>query len=160
MRAISRQAAAAALGALILTLPFAAALAGDSLSGKIIAVRSGEVVELDYRTGQYVVHIIGIDAVSQSTAKAARAYVSKLVFGKRARMRFIGRAGNGEMMSRLFTDEPRLPIIDVGVELVRLGLAKRAAGDETRFGYKYGELSAAENEARRARRGLWAAAPP
>jgi len=129
--------------------------AGDSLSGKVTEVKNAEVVVLDYGTGHYTVHMIGIEAAELSRAAQAKELVSKLVLGKRARMRFVSRAPNGEMMSRLFTDEPETPIKDVGLELVRAGLARRKAGDETQFGYKYAELTAAENEARRARRGLW-----
>jgi endonuclease YncB( thermonuclease family) len=57
------------------------------------------------------------------------------------------------MMARLFTDDPEIGIKEVGVELVRAGLARRQKG----FDLKYGELAAAEKEAQGARRGLWAA---
>ena len=143
------------LGCVGLLVVPVAAFAGDSLSGKVTEVRNAEVVVIDYGTGQYVVHVIGIDALNQSRAGEAKEFVSKLVLGKRARMRFVDRAPNGEMMSRLFTDDPGSAIKDVGLELVRSGLARRKAGDEFRFGYKYGELSATEKEAQRARAGIW-----
>jgi endonuclease YncB( thermonuclease family) len=156
----SRSTAIVAVGLWLLASLSCPALAGDSLSGKVIEVRSAELVVLDYGTGQYVVHIVGIDVLDQPRAEEAKALVSKLVLGKRARMRFVGRAANGEMVARLLTDEPDGQITDVGLELVRLGLARRAAGTEFKFGYKYGELSAAESEAQRAQRGLWAQPQP
>jgi endonuclease YncB( thermonuclease family) len=58
------------------------------------------------------------------------------------------------MLARLFTAEPAIGIGDVGLELVRAGLARR----QPNYDYKYGELAAAEKEARTAKRGLWA--PP
>jgi endonuclease YncB( thermonuclease family) len=55
------------------------------------------------------------------------------------------------MVGRLYTDEAGAKKNrDVGVELVRSGLAQKQA----RYDYKYGELSAAEAEAKTARRGL------
>jgi endonuclease YncB( thermonuclease family) len=57
------------------------------------------------------------------------------------------------MLGRLDTDDPAIGIKDVGVELVRAGLARVQPG----FG---GDLAKAENEARQAGRGLWAAAQP
>ena len=69
-------------------------------------------------------------------------------------MRFQGRSEGGEMMVRLFTDDPDIGIKEVSVELVRAGLARRPKG----FDFKYGELAAAEREAQAAKRGLWATA--
>jgi endonuclease YncB( thermonuclease family) len=135
------------------------AFAGDSIFGKITEVRSGEVAVLDYGSGQYTIHIIGIDAaVTPALTEEARQFVSKLVLGKNARLRLGSRTQNGEMLGQLFTADD--PIQDVGLELVKAGLARRRPGDESLYGYKYGELSAAEREAQRAKRGLWAQAPP
>jgi endonuclease YncB( thermonuclease family) len=144
-------------GLLVILVP---AFAGDSFSGKVTEVRSAEIVVIDPGTGPIVVHIIGIDAVNQSRAEQAKDYISKLLLGKRARLRFVNRAPNGEMLGRLFTDEPDGPIKDVGLELVRLGLARRKPGDEFRFSYKYGELSAAEREGQRVKTGIWSEAQP
>jgi len=160
MNITKQHAAALALGLFVFGVGVSAAFAGDSLSGKVTEVRNAEVVILDYGSGHYTVHIIGIEAAELSRAAQAKEFISKLVLGKRARMRFVSRAPNGEMMSRLLTDEPDTPIKDVGLELVRAGLARRKAGDETQFGYKYAELTTAENEARRARRGLWSESQP
>lgn len=128
------------------------AFAGDSFDGKAIAVKSAEVVVVDYGEGRYDVRLIGIVVPREGAlAEEAKQFVSKLVLGKDVRVHFEGRR-NGEMVSRLFTGDPG---VDVGIELLRAGLARR----QPRYDYKYGELSAAENEARRARRGVWATQP-
>jgi endonuclease YncB( thermonuclease family) len=126
------------------------AFAGDTFEGRVTAVKSAEVVVVDYGQGQYDVRLIGVVAPREGAlAEEAKRFVSNFVLGKDVRVRFEYRSKSGEMLSRLFTGDPGK---DVGVELLRAGLARRQA----RYDYKYGELSAAENEARRARRGLWA----
>jgi len=132
------------------------AVAGDSLYGKITAVKSAQVVVLDYRTGHYNIRLVGIDVPEGPIARQAKQFVTKLLLGKHARMRLEQRAKNGDMIARLFTDDPVLGIKDVGVELVRNGLARR----QGKYDYKYGELAAAESEAQKAARGLWATAQP
>jgi endonuclease YncB( thermonuclease family) len=146
-------------GCVVLLASLLPAFAGDSIFGKITEVRSGEVAVLDYGQGQYTIHIIGIDAaVTPALTEEARQFVSKLVLDKNVQLRFGGRAPNGEMFGQLLTVGD--PIKDVGLELVKAGLARRKPGDEHLYGYKYGELSAAEREAQRAKRGLWAQTPP
>ena len=130
------------------------AFAGDSLYGRVTEVKGADLVVLDYGKGQYNVRIIGVSVPKEGTfAKQAREYVSKLVLGKNARLRFEGRNEAGEMVGRLQTDDPEIGIKDVGLELVRSGLAQR----QRDYDYKYGELAQAEAEARRAQRGLWSA---
>jgi endonuclease YncB( thermonuclease family) len=60
------------------------------------------------------------------------------------------------MVGRLYTDDPDFGIKDIGIELVRSGLAFRQLNYR---GYMYGEMSAAEAEARQAQRGFWTIAP-
>jgi len=145
------------LGCLVFGVAILPASAGDSIYGKVTEVKSAEVVVFDYGEGQYNIRVVGVDTPkTRRLAGEAKQFVANLVLGKNARMRFEYRAKNGEMVSRLFTDDPAIGIKDVGVELVKAGLARRQAN----YDYKYGELSAAENEARRAKRGLWAAAQP
>ena len=145
------------LGLLISVVVLSPSFAGDSLYGRVTRVRSAELVTLDYGPGEYEIRIIGIEAPEQGPlAREAAQFVSALVLGKNARMRFDHRAPNGEMLSRLFTDDPARGIQEVGPALLRAGLARRERG----FDYKYGELAAAEAEAQNARRGLWATAPP
>lgn len=138
---------------LFLMVGLCSVFAADSLYGRVTAVRSANLVVLNYGKGEYVVRIVGIDPPQDAArAREARQFVSNLVLKKMARMRLEGKAPNGEMVARLFTDEPKNNIKDVGLELLRSGLARR----QTTFDYKYGELAAAEREARDARRGIWA----
>jgi endonuclease YncB( thermonuclease family) len=146
---------------LVLLAGLIPSFAGDSLYGKVTEVRSADVVILDYGTGKYVIRIMGIDVPKEGpVANQAREFVAKLVLGKNARMRLGSRADNGEMIARLFTADPAIGIKDIGVELVRSGLARRQQGEDYQFDYKYGELSTAEREARDAKRGLWATTQP
>ena len=145
------------IGCLVVLASLLPALAGDSLYGKVTEVRSADVVILDYGAGHYVVHIIGVDVPKDgAVASEAKQFVAKLVLGKNARMRLGSRADNGDMFARLFTDDPVVGIKDVGLELVRAGLARRQRGEDYQLGYKYNELSSAEREAQKAQRGLWA----
>jgi endonuclease YncB( thermonuclease family) len=145
------------LGCLVLGAGFLPAFAGDSLYGKVTEVQSAEVVVLDYGTGRYNIRIVGIVApTTEPLVSQARQFVANLVLGKNARIRFEGRNKAGEMVSQLMTDNPEIGIKDVGLEMVRAGLARR----QPNYDYKYGELAAAEKEAQAARRGLWSAARP
>lgn len=147
-----RKTAASALGLMALMIGASSALGGDSLYGKVKAVKSGELVTLDYGGGEYVVRLAGIEAPKDGpAAREAQEFISKLLVGKNVRMRFEMRNKNGEMVSRLFTDDPVEGIKDVGIELLKAGMVKR----QRNYDYKYGELSAAENEAQKERRGLW-----
>jgi endonuclease YncB( thermonuclease family) len=149
-------ATAGLVGVLMLPVGIFGTSAGDSLYGTVTAVRSAEIVVFDYGPGQYVVRIVGINAPTDTSfARQATQFVANLVLKRKARIRLEGRAPNGQMVSRLFTADSVIGIKDVGLELVRAGLARRQAS----YDYKYGELAAAENEARQARRGLWATAP-
>jgi endonuclease YncB( thermonuclease family) len=135
-----------------------AARAGDSLWGRVTAVKEPTLVALDYGTGSYEIRIVGIDAprAGDPLRGEALAFVSDLVLGKNARVRLHRRGENDDqLICRLFTDDPVIGIKEVGVELVRAGLARRQAG----YDEKYGELAAAESEARAAGRGVWAPAP-
>jgi endonuclease YncB( thermonuclease family) len=138
---------------LILRVGSISAYCGDSLYGKVIAVKSGNEITLDAGTGKYELRLIGIDVPKEGpVATNAVRFVSDLILQKNARMRFEGRTPNGEMMARLYTDDPAIGIKEVGVELLKAGLARR----QKDFDFKYGELAAAEKEAKKAKRGVWA----
>lgn len=144
------------LGLLILGAGGLPVRAGDSLYGKVTDVKSADVVSFDVGSEKYLLRLVGIET-EKSGPVAAQAVeaVRKMVLGQNARMRFEGLGEDGLMRSRLFTDDPDLGIREVAIELVRAGLARRQEG----FDFTYGELAAAENEAKTARRGLWSAGP-
>jgi endonuclease YncB( thermonuclease family) len=134
------------------------AFAGDVLGGKVTEVRSAEIIIVDYGRGQYIVRIVGIAVPPEGPiAIEAKQAVTTMLLGKTMYARFQGRNKNGEMVSRVFIGDPGK---DVGLELVRSGLARRQQAPDYQFDYKYGELTKAENEARENKRGLWATAQP
>src|SRR5689334_10767729 len=94
-------AAAGFLGLLIFAVSLSPAFGGDSLYGKVTAVKSPEVVVLEVGGRQHDVRIVGIDAPQEERlASEAKQFVSSLVLGKNVRMRFERRAANGEMVAR------------------------------------------------------------
>ncbi len=140
------------MGLLILGAWLCPAHAGDSIYGTVTEVRSADSVVLDYGKGQYVVRIVGIDVPRQGAlADQARAFVAGLVLNKRARVRTERVTDDDQMIGIVLTADKSVGIKDVGLEMVRAGLARK----QSNYDYKYGELSAAESEARRAKRGLW-----
>ena len=148
--------ALATLLALVLLSTGLPARAGDSLYGTITEVKRADVVVLDFGEGQMELQLIGIEVPTEATLAAqSKSFVSNLVLGKNARMRFQYRTPEGVMLVRLFTDDPVIGIREVAVELVRSGLAQR----QKDYDFKYDELATAERDARTARRGLWAAEP-
>lgn len=148
-----------AFGTLCAALLFlgSAALAGDSVYGKVTAVKRADLVTFDYGGGAYDIHIVGIDIPTDSGLAAdAAGFVSRLLLNKNCRLRFEGRTPDGEMIGRLYTDDPDFGIKDVGVELVRNGFVSW----QPRYaGYKYNEMKVAEDQAKEARRGMWNTVP-
>jgi endonuclease YncB( thermonuclease family) len=130
-----------------------------AMFGEITEVRSADIVVLAVDNESYVVHLVGVGAATEGPiAQQAKEFVTRLVLGKRVSMRLASRAPNGELYGQLMSQDAT-GIHDVGLELVRSGLARRLPGEDFQFGYKYGELSRAERDAQASRRGLWATSP-
>jgi endonuclease YncB( thermonuclease family) len=143
---------------IFLGIGLSSAMAAKVFSGKVTEVRSAAVIVVDYGPGRYVVRLAGITPREEGTfAAEAKKFVTEAVLGKVVRARFQGRDAKDEMVSQIYVGEPGK---DVGLELIRAGLAQRQEGPDPQFGYKYDELSKAENEAREAKRGLWAPEAP
>jgi endonuclease YncB( thermonuclease family) len=101
------------------------------------------------RGEKWLVRLYGVDVPKEGAiADRARQFVESLVRDKAIHARFEGKR-NGEFVSIVGAGEPG---VDVGLELVRAGLATLRANEP----YKYNELARAEEEARREKRGLWA----
>lgn len=131
------------------TLPLFAG--GDLFEGRVIEVKSGAVVMVETDAARYEVKIIGIvpPAREGSSASRARERVSTLVMGKLIRVRYFRRDRDGTMVGQIYVGDPG---IDVGIELLKAGLVRK----QPEFDFPKGELAAAERQARRAKRGLWA----
>jgi endonuclease YncB( thermonuclease family) len=141
------------LGLVVLGAMLAPAYAGDSLYGRVTQVRDADLITLNYGAGAYEIRLVGVQVPKTGAQHAAALrFVSDLLLGKNARMRLVRRAPTGELVCRLFTDDPVIGIKEVGVEMLRAGLATR----QPDYDEKYGELAKAESEARAAQRGLWA----
>jgi len=138
----------------ILGVATTASFAGDSFWGKVTEVKDAGLVTLDNGKARYEVRLVGVEVPREGRiAGEAKDFVSRLVLGKNARVRLESKA-KGRMTGQLITDDPEIGLKDVGLELVRSGLARKSRG----YDYKYGELAQAEREAREAKRGLWASA--
>jgi endonuclease YncB( thermonuclease family) len=141
------------LGLLVVGLGVGPAAVGDSIFGRVTAVRRADTIVFDYGEGQYVVRLGGIAVPEQVVGDSARQFVARLVLGRPARLRVERRTPDGAILGRLLTADSAVGMNrDVGLELVRAGFARRE--DDVEY-YKYGELAAAEVQARRERRGLW-----
>ena len=133
------------------------AFAGDSSYGRVVEVRSADVVLMDFGKSRYVVRLAGVVAPTEGRLVAeGRQFVERLVRDKGARMRIEGRNKKNEMIARVLVDDPEKTVRDLGIEIVSAGLARA----EATTAYKYRELQIAEERARREKRGLWAASQP
>jgi endonuclease YncB( thermonuclease family) len=128
-------------------------LAGDAFDGTVTSVKRTDLVTFDYGGTTYDVRIAGIDTPEdpEVAAEAVR-LVSRLLLNKNCQLRFEGYTPDGEIVGRLVADDPDIGIKDVGVELVRSGLAHPQPDYQ---GYKYGEMNKAESEAKDTNRGIW-----
>jgi endonuclease YncB( thermonuclease family) len=129
------------------------------LEGRVVAVHDGDTVTLlDGMRVQHRVRIAGIDAPErgQPFGTSARENLARLVHGRRVAAHCHKRDCFGRDVCNVFVEAR-----DVGLEQVREGLAwwyreyAREQRVEDRASY-----SAAEGEARSARRGLWRDANP
>lgn len=131
--------------------------ATDAFHGKVTAVDSANLVTFETGSIRFELQLAGIEAPEEpSLAEEAIKFVSSLVLDRFAYIRVGSRTKTGRILVRLLTEDPEVGAYDVAVELVRAGLAKRQEG----FDFKYGELAAAEEEAKNAKRGIWSAPPP
>jgi endonuclease YncB( thermonuclease family) len=135
----------------------APARAGDSLWGSFPLVKDGETVVVEGGGATYDVRLFGVvtPRTGQPLAAAGSDYLKAHLLGREGRFRLEGFNDRGEMVGRVFVDGT-----DLGLELVRAGLAWRAP--EARYKPtekgKPDPLTAAEDEARAAHRGVWGVA--
>jgi endonuclease YncB( thermonuclease family) len=129
------------------------ALAADSVYGTVIDVRSADQLTVKLSAGIYQVRIVGVEAPSDPIlALQAIDFVTARIRGAKVRLRLEERRPTGEWLASVDFRDASAEVQDVGVELVRAGLARRRSGID----HDDGAMKAAEDEARTARRGLWA----
>ncbi len=119
---------------------------------RVVRVRDGDSLTLSSDQVLHEVRLSGIDApeLRQEQGAAAKEALSALVQGREITFRDAGQDRYHRNLVRLYADG-----IDVNLELVQRGLAwwYRSYGSEP-------DLEAAEQEARRLRRGLWSRPNP
>jgi endonuclease YncB( thermonuclease family) len=138
--------------------------AAKRLGGVFTAVKDANVVVLDYGEGSYDVRIYGTEAPAdgQPFAAEAKAFVREALLGKNGAMRFKYRNRDGEMVSRLFYFDAAGRERDLGIDLAAAGLVWLKPGARYRpiEEGQTDQLTAAQTEARNARRGIWGTANP
>ena len=133
---------------LLLLAPFGAVLADAAeYTGKVVAIADGDTLTLLVDHRQLKIRLAEIDTPERGQPYGSRAKeaLSKLAFGKRARVVATDRDRYGRIVGRVYVGDT-----DVNAELVRRGAAwvyRQYAKDPGLF--------ALEAEARRAKRGLW-----
>lgn len=138
----------------VLAAALAFATWGYAAEGRVVSVQDGDTLTvLDAKNLQHRVRVAGIDAPEKGQAfgHAARENLARLAAGQSVEMRCHKRDRYGREVCSVFVRAR-----DVGLEQVRDGYAwwyrdyarEQAPGERT-------DYSAAENEAKDARRGLW-----
>ena len=128
------------------------ASAGDTIYGRIVEVRSPDVLVIASGPARYVVHLVAIVCTRNPTlVPRARQLVTNLALGKGARVRIEGFSDPVTMNGRIFIDDPKSIVRDLGTQIVLAGFARAL----TSTAYKYRELDLAERAAMAARRGIY-----
>lgn len=138
--------------ALFLTFILCSAAQADELRGRVVGITDGDTLTLLVQEHQETIRLAEIDAPEkrQPFGQRSKQALSALAFGKQARLLSSGRDRYGRIVARVYT-QGEDGEIDVSGEMVRQGAAwvfDRYASDEA--------LYALQEEARAAKRGLWA----
>ncbi len=160
MSRATRVVVAALLGACVVA---PGAWAGEWQWGRVTAVKSGEVVAFAGSGADWDVRLVGIAAPApgQPFADEARAFLSQRVLWREVRLRVVGGREGGEIVAHVL-EGPDGKQTDVGVDLVAAGLAWRLPDARYKPLVK-GQpdpLTAADQAARAARRGIWSQDDP
>lgn len=123
------------------------------ITGNVVAVADGDTLTVLRDREQIKVRLAEIDAPEKAQAFGSRSKqsLSDLCFGKMATLGDSGKDRYGRTLARVYCDG-----IDTNAEQVRRGMA----WVYRKYAPKDSPLYAVENEARAARRGLWADAEP
>lgn len=128
------------------------AFAGDSAFGVVKDVRAANVVTLAVGKSAYVVRLVAVEPPKEGKfAEEAKAFVTQAALGRHARFLLSHTEGEEFVAILMVEGGPEGAYRDLGLELVRRGLARALPN---RF-YKYGDLEAAQKEAQSRRVGMW-----
>jgi endonuclease YncB( thermonuclease family) len=138
------------LVAWLLLLPGAVA---EEFAGRVVGVTDGDTIRVLHAGRADVVRVQGVDAPEkrQAYGERARRFVADLVFDRTVTVRATGRDRNGRLLGDVVLPDGR----HLSEELIRAGYAWwfRKYSRDLR-------LARLEEEARAARRGLWADRTP
>ena len=161
---VPRSISASLLAAVALLGLAAQPASAKRLGGVFTAVKDANVVILSYGEGSYDVRIYGTEAPAdgQPFAAEAKAFVREALLGKNGAVRFKYRNAKDEMVSRVFYTDAQGVARDLSVELAAAGFAWLRPGARYRPAGEgqVDELTAAQAEAQRARRGVWSVPNP
>jgi endonuclease YncB( thermonuclease family) len=143
---------AAAAAGLVLGL-LAGAVRAEPFTGRVVAVTDGDTLKVLHGRRVEVVRLQGIDAPERRQAHGTRArqFAAGLAHGRPVTVLDRGRDRNGRLLAEVVLPDGR----SLNQELVRAGYAwwfRRYSADV--------RLARLEDDARAARRGLWADARP
>ena len=131
----------------------------DTLSGRVVGVHDGDTITvLDANRTQHKIRLAGIDApeLKQAFGSRSKQNISKWVYNRQVIVDWNKRDRYGRTVGIVLVDGH-----DVNLEQIRAGLAwwyRQYAKEQTPDDRQLYER--AENEARAAKRGLWADANP
>src|SRR5262249_31168777 len=153
----ARQSVAAALLATLLCL--SATAQQQTITGKVVGVSDGDTITvLDADNRQYRVRLLGIDAPesNQDFGSRAKQSLSDLVFGKTVTVTSLKRDRYGRVLGKVTLDGK-----NINLEQVNRGFAWFYVHYATELKPEDAKAyEQAEAQARKEKRGLWAAASP
>ena len=137
------------LWAFLLTFPLAHSALANEFGGKVVGVLDGDTIEVLHNRQAERIRLSGIDCPEKGQAfgKKAKQFTSTLVYGKEVMIHVLSKDRHGRTVADVVTPDGT----NVSRALLRAGLAwwyRQYSKDES--------LGAVEEEARHAKRGLWA----
>ena len=119
---------------------------------KVIGIKDGDTIEVLHKGQSEVVRLSGIDCPErkQPFGSAAKKFTSILCFGKTVEVRGSKKDRYGRLIAEVFVD---------GLSVNRILLSSGYAWHFKKYSNR-SDYTALENEARKAKKGLWADANP
>lgn len=144
---------AGTVGGLVLWALLAGPAAAEEFTGRVVGVTDGDTIKVLHANHSETVRLLGVDAPEkrQAYGDRARRFTSDLAFDRTVIVHATGRDRYGRLLGEVVLPDGR----SLNQELVRAGYAwwfRKYSRDV--------QLARLEEDARQARRGLWADAAP
>lgn len=142
--------------AVVAFIALAMNVVGATIHGIVTRVSDGDTVWVTDAAGKHKIRLAKIDAPEsdQPYGKESTKFLSRLVYGKVVEVEWMGRDRYGRILGIVYLKRDAVKV-DVNLEMVKTGNA---------WHYSYHDNMAAyveaENDARTAKRGLWASPNP